>query len=80
MLFTAISNANLGIISQFASQNGNKWVGPLSVAFIFLGSGTGALYHGYIHKWSYKRIIFTGAIGWDFFVSFSVVFLFIGFS
>ena len=80
MLFAAISNANLGIISQFASQNGNTWVGPLSIALVFLGSGTGALYNGYIGKWKYRTIIFFGAMGWNIFLTFSVLFLFVGFS
>lgn len=80
MLYTAISNANLGIISQFASQNGNHWVGPLSIALLFLGSGTGALYNGYIGRWRYKTILFCGAMGWNVFLAFSVIFLFVGFS
>jgi hypothetical protein len=80
MLYAAISNANLGIINQFASQNGNKWIGPLSVALIFLGSGIGALYNDYIDKYPYKWIIFCGVMGWNIFLSFSVMFLFIGFS
>ena len=80
MLFAAISNANLGIISQFASQNGNNWVGPLSIALVFLGSGIGALYNGYIGKWQYRTVIFFGAMGWNIFLTFSVLFLFVGFS
>lgn len=80
MLFAAISNANLGIISQFASQNGNKWVGPLSIALIFLGSGAGALYNKYIGKYKYRVILVCGAMGWNIFLTFSVMFLFIGFS
>jgi hypothetical protein len=80
MLYTAISNANLGIISQFASQNGNKWVGPTSIGLVFLGSGTGALYNEYIGKWRYRFILFFGAMGWNIFLAFSVIFLFIGFS
>ena len=80
MTYAAISNANLGIISQFASQNGNQWIGPLSIALVFLGSGVGALYNSYIGKWSYRFIIFIGAMGWNIFLSFSVMFLFIGFS
>jgi len=80
MLFTAISNADLGIISQFASQNGNSWIGSLSIAMIFLGSGIGSCYNGYINKWQYKYIIFAGALGWLGYLSFSVAFLFIGFS
>lgn len=79
MLFVAISNANIGIISQFASQHDNHWIGPLSISLIFLGSGIGALYNSYIDKYPYNRIIFTGAVGWDFFNAFSVMFLFIGF-
>lgn len=80
MLYAAISNANLGIISQFASQNGNEWIGPLSIALIFLGSGTGALYNKYLDKWPYRLIIFGGSMGWNIFLTFSVMFLFIGFS
>lgn len=53
MIFAAISNANLGIIGQFCLQNGNEWVGPLSVALIFLGSGTGALYNQYMGKYQF---------------------------
>ncbi len=80
MLYAAISNANLGIISQFASQNGNEWIGPLSIALIFLGSGCGAIYNEYIGKHPYRYIIFIGSMGWNIFLSFSVMFLFIGFS
>jgi MFS family permease len=80
MLYAAISNANLGIISQFASQNGNEWIGPLSIALVFLGSGIGALYNAYINKWPYRYIILAGSMGWNIFLSFSVMFLFIGFS
>lgn len=79
LLFTAISNANIGIISQFASQHGNEWIGPTSIALIFLGSGIGALYNNYIRKHPYNRVMFAGAIGWDIFCAFSVMFLFIGF-
>lgn len=79
MLFAAISNANIGIISQFASQNDNHWIGPLSIALLFLGSGIGAMYNKYINKYPFNKIIFTGAIGWDIFCAFSVMFLFIGF-
>lgn len=79
MLFAAISNANIGIISQFASQHDNHWIGPLSIALIFLGSGIGALYNKYLQKYPYNRVIFAGATGWDFFNAFSVMFLFIGF-
>ena len=80
MLFAAISNANLGIISQFASQNGNPWVGPLSVAILFLGLGLGALKNSYIGKINYRTILFFGACGWNIYLTFSVMFLFIGFS
>lgn len=79
LLFTAITNANIGIISQFASQHGNEWIGPTSIALIFLGSGLGALYNNYIGKYAYSRVMFGGAIGWDIFCAFSVMFLFIGF-
>lgn len=80
MMFAAISNANLGIISQFASQNGNNWVGPLSIAVVFLGSGFGALYNKYIGKYKFRTIILCGSMGWNIFLTFSVMFLFIGFS
>jgi hypothetical protein len=80
MLFAAISNANLGIIGQFCLQNGNEWVGPLSVALIFLGSGTGALYNKYMGKYQFRLILFSGAMGWNVYLTFSVLFLFIGFS
>ena len=80
MRFASSSNANLGIIGQFASQNGNNWVGLLSIAFEFTGSGIGALYNGYIGKWKYRTIIFCGAMGWNIFLTFSVLFLFVGFS
>lgn len=80
MMYAAISNANLGIISQFASQNGNTWIGPLSIALVFLGSGTGALYNKYIDKYPYRTIILVGSMGWNIFLTFSVMFLFIGFS
>ena len=63
MLFAAISNANLGIISQFASQNGNTWVGPLSTALLFLGMGVGALKNSYIGRISYRTVLFLGASG-----------------
>jgi hypothetical protein len=49
LLFTAITNANIGIISQFASQNDNEWIGSVSIALLFLGSGVGALYSKYIN-------------------------------
>ena len=79
LVFTAVSNANLGIISQFASQHGNDWIGPISIALIFLGSGLGALYNGYIGRYPFSRVMFTGAVGWDIFCGFSVMFLYIGF-
>jgi len=79
LAFTAITNANIGIISQFASQNNNSWIGPLSIALIFLGSGVGSLYNRYIHKYRFKAVIFVGALGWDIFIAFSVLFLYIGF-
>jgi hypothetical protein len=80
MMFAATSNANLGIIGQFCLQNGNKWVGTLSVGFIFLGSGIGALYNNYIGKYRFRWILFGGAMGWNTYLTFSVLFLFIGFS
>lgn len=80
MFFTAINNANLGIMSQLASQNGNIWAGPVSIALIFLGSGVGALYNKYIYKYQFRFIIFVGAIGWIFFNAFSVILLFVGFT
>lgn len=80
MLFEAISNSDIGIISQLASQHGNKWVGPVSISLIFLGSGLGAIYNRYINRWPYKYVIFSGAMGWNIYISFSVMFLFIGFS
>ncbi len=79
LCFTAITNANIGIISQFAAQNHNDWIGPLSIALLFLGSGLGALYNKYIGRLSFKKIMFGGAVGWDIFIAFSVVFLYIGF-
>lgn len=79
LIFTAVNNANLGIVSQLASQNDNLWIGPLSIGLIFLGSGLGALYHGYMQRYSYNKIIFTGGLGWDIFCTFSVIFLFVGF-
>ena len=48
LLFTAVTSANLGIISQLAEQNDNHWIGPLSVGLLFLGSGLGAIYNKYI--------------------------------
>jgi hypothetical protein len=80
LFFTAVSNANLGIISQFASQNHNDWIGSVSIALLFLGSGVGSLYSKYINKYRYNRVIFAGAVGWDIFIAFSVIFLYIGFS
>jgi MFS family permease len=79
LFFTAITNANIGIISQFASQNDNDWIGPLSISLIFLGSGLGVLYSKYIHKYPFSKVIFVGTLGWNIFISFSVMFLFIGF-
>jgi hypothetical protein len=79
LVFTAVSNANLGIISQFASQNDNHWIGPLSVGLIFMGSGLGATYTKYIGRYLYSRIIFLGSVGWDIYCTFSVMFLFVGF-
>ena len=79
MCFNAILNANVGILSQFSAQNDNEWIGPLSIALNFLGSGLGALYNGYIGKYPYSRIIFVGGMGWNVFGSFSVIFLFFGF-
>ena len=79
LAFTAITNANIGIISQFASQNQNDWIGPLSIALLFLGSGAGALYNRYIGSYPFNRVIFAGALGWDVFIAFSVIFLYIGF-
>lgn len=80
MLFSAIYNTNLGIIGQFSSQNGNKWVGPLSTSIVFLASGIGALENRYLNKLKYRYVILIGAFGWIIFISFSVMFLFIGFS
>jgi len=47
---------------------------------IFLGSGLGTFYNKYINRWPYKYVIFGGAMGWNIYLSFSVMFLFIGFS
>jgi MFS family permease len=80
MLFEAISNSDLGIITQLASQNGNEWVGPVSISMIFLGSGLGSLYNKYIGRYPYKYVMFGGTMGWNIYLSFSVMFLFIGFS
>ena len=77
--FNGILNANVGILRQFAAQNNNDWIGPLSIALNFLGSGLGALYHSYIGKYPYNNIIFLGSLGWNIFCGFSVLFLFIGF-
>ena len=80
LLFTSVSNANLGIISQLAEQNDNHWIGPLSIGLIFLGSGLGAIYNKYIQKHSFAKIIFMGSLGWSIYCTFSVIFLFVGFS
>lgn len=80
MLFTGIYYTNLGIISQFASQNGNFWVGPVSTSLIFLSSGIAGLYNKYLNKLKYRYVILIGAFGWIIFISFSVMFLFVGFS
>jgi len=80
LAFTAVNNCNLGIISQLAVQHNNHWIGPLSIGLIFLGSGLGAIYNKYIQKYSYNKIIFVGALGWDGYIGLSVLFLFIGFS
>ena len=79
MLFTAMSNANLGIVSQISAQNDNEWVGPLSVGLLFMGSGLGALYNKYIGLYKYRYLFIIGTIGWLVFLSFSVMFLFLGF-
>ena len=79
LIFTAVNNANLGIINQLAQQNDNHWIGPLSIGLIFLGSGLAAIYNKYIGKYPYNRIIFVGGLGWDVYCGFSVLFLFIGF-
>ena len=80
MVFTAVNNSNLGIISQLAAQNDNYWIGPLSLGLIFLGSGLASLYNKYIQKYPFNKIIFVGALGFDAYISLSVLFLFIGFS
>ena len=80
MVFTAVNNCNIGIISQLAAQNDNNWIGPLSMGLIFLGSGLGSFYNKYIQKYPFNRIIFIGALGWDGYIALSVLFLFIGFS
>jgi hypothetical protein len=80
LAYTAVNNTNLGIISQIAQQNDNYWIGPLSIGLIFLGSGMGAFYNKYIQKYPFNRIIFTGALGWNIYLTFSVLFLFLGFS
>lgn len=80
MLFQAISNTELGILSQFTSQNGNQWAGPLSISMIFLGSGIGSLYNRYINQYRYRYILFIGSLGWTLFIGLIVLFLHIGFS
>lgn len=79
LCFTAITNPNIGIISQFASQNNNDWIGPLSIALLFLGSGLGSLYNSYVRRYRFSTVIFAGAVGWDIFIAFSVIFLYVGF-
>jgi len=32
-----------------------------------------------MHKYAFNKIIFTGALGWDLYCTFSVIFLFVGF-
>lgn len=80
MLFTGIINTNIGIIGQVASQNGNDWVGTLSLSIIFFMSAGGSFVYFYIGRWSYKSILFLGGLGWVVYISFSVLFLFVGFS
>ena len=50
------------------------------MACLFCGAGFGALYHDYISAWSYRKSAFLGALGYNVFLSFSVIFLFVGFS
>lgn len=80
MLFASFTNASLEIFNEFTSQNGNKWIGPLSISLIFLCYGLASLYNKYINKWRYRTLIVSGAMGWIIYLTFTVMFLFIGFS
>ncbi len=75
LLFQGIVNTELGIVSQFTSQKGQRWVGPLSTALLFLGSGLGALYNKYIEKMQYRLSFFFGSLGYSLFIALAVVFL-----
>lgn len=70
----------MAIVSQFAYQNGQGWVGPLSNALLFLGSGFATHYNNYIDKLPYKYSFFIGSLGYTLFIGLSVIFLKIGFT
>lgn len=80
LFFQGISNTQLVIVGQFTNQNGQNWVGPLSTALLFFGSGLGCLYNKYIDKIPYRFTFFIGSLGYTLFISISVVFLKIGFN
>jgi hypothetical protein len=80
MLYQAISNTELGIISQFTHQNGNTWAGPLCTSLLFLGSGFGSLYNKYLDKFSFRKVLFLGSFGYTIFIGLSIIFLAIGFT
>ena len=80
MLYQAIANTDLSIISELTHQHGNNWAGPLSTALLFIGSGVGSLYNRYIGRVPYRHTFFIGSFGYTIFIGMGLVFMKIEFT
>lgn len=75
LLFQAIVNTEIGILSQFTHQHGNSWVGPLANALLFLGSGLFAPINFYIGRYAYNKILFLSGISYLGYIGMIILFL-----
>ena len=80
MLYQAIANTDLAVVSELSLQKGSQWAGPLLTCLLFLGSGLGSLYNDYIGRYPFRYCIFFGSFGYTLFIGMGLVFLELGFT
>ena len=75
MLYQSIANSMMGIMSQITSQNQIWWAGPVTTIILFVFSGLGSLYNGYIGKYKYRYTFFIGSLGYIVYNASAIVFV-----
>ena len=79
MLYQAVGNTAVGILSEFTHQNGNDWVGPFAGSIVFIGCGIAAVKTSYINRYSIKTILFVCSFAYAFYIAMIILFLKTGF-